>query len=166
MSHIHESSRSLRVNEAELPVVLEFLKDVGTLSAKRGRKIRSKYSRMTMVWYKKSSSHDIYLDNALRQHMRRISKESKARKRNKDSIYMKPEPPTSTILANTESKQDTRAVGSKYVTYKRSYGDDVLHEEYVVIVTLASYILGMDFWMFHRYLSLCETQIHVAIKQK
>ncbi|KAI7877030.1 hypothetical protein K492DRAFT_239447 [Lichtheimia hyalospora FSU 10163] len=136
---------SLRVNEAELPVVLEFLKDVGTLSAKRGRKIRN---------------------NALRQHMRRISKESKARKRNKDSIYMKPEPPTSTILANTESKQDTRAVGSKYVTYKRSYGDDVLHEEYVVIVTLAAYILGMDFWMFHRYLSLCETQIHVAIKQK
>lgn len=161
----HEWSRSLQVDEAELPVVLEFLKDIGTLSAKQGRQIRSKYlffSSYGTVY----SSHDIPLGNALRQHMRTVSRESKTRKHSKDNIYMKPDPPTPDMIANAESEIGTRPVGSKYVTYKRGQGNDVFHQEYVVVVMLASYVLGMDFWKFHRYLSLCETQIHVAIKQK
>lgn len=44
MSHIdHEINSSLQVDEAELPVVLEFLKDIGRLSTKQGGKVQSKY---------------------------------------------------------------------------------------------------------------------------
>lgn len=154
-----EMGRSLQVDEAELPVILEFLKDIGTLSAKQGKKVRSKYSRAMFICSIDSNHADLLLGNALRQHMRSVSRESHARERGKDNVYMKPDPPTPDVIAKTESDMGTRAVGSKYVTYKRTYGDDVFHEEYVVVVLLASYILGMDFWKFHRYLSLCETQI-------
>lgn len=108
----------------------------------------------------------MHLGNALRQHMSRtMSMESDISQRSKDSVYMKPDPRTPDIV-NTESDMGTCAVGSKYVTYKRDHdADGVFHQEYIVVVMLASYILGMDFWKFHRCLSLCETHIHAAIKQ-
>lgn len=150
-------SRSLQIDEAELPVILEFLKDIGTLSAKQGKKVRSKY---TLVISPTCSNHvESCLGNALRQHMRAVSRGGHTKERSKDNVYMKPDPLTPDIIAKAEPDMRTRPVGSKYVTYKRTYGDDVFHEEYVVVVLLASYILGMDFWRFHRYLTLCETQI-------